>query len=51
LADRESDRITAEKRGVLKVARNALQKNMSISDIVEITGLTRAEIEELREAD
>ena len=30
------------------IAKNALQKNMSIDDIVDITGLTRAEVEGLR---
>ena len=30
------------------IARNALRKNMSIDDIVDITGLTRAEVEGLQ---
>jgi len=32
----------------LEVARNALQMNMSISDVVKLTGLTREEVESLR---
>ena len=37
----------AEKRGKLAVAQNALQMQMSIDDIVRLTGLNRAEIESL----
>jgi predicted transposase/invertase (TIGR01784 family) len=55
IADRESDRVTAERRGekakALSIARNALQMNMPIDDIVKLTGLTRAEVEALRNAD
>jgi len=47
-SDQESNIATAEKRGVLNVARNALHKNMPIEDIVDITGLTREELEDLR---
>ena len=31
-----------------EIARNALRKNIAIEDIVEITGLTREEVESLR---
>jgi predicted transposase/invertase (TIGR01784 family) len=55
LADRESDRVTAERVGRTEerfvIARNALRKNISIDDVVDITGLTRAEVEALRAAD
>jgi len=51
-ADRESDIATAEDRGekkkALTVARNALQMNMIIDDIVRLTGLTCEEVEGLR---
>jgi predicted transposase/invertase (TIGR01784 family) len=58
LADYESNMITAERIGrnrgmaesMLAVARNALQKGLSIEDIVGITGLTHAEVEALRNA-
>ena len=50
-ADRESNTITAERRGVMVVARNALRKGMSIDDIMDISGLTRGEVEVLRDAD
>jgi len=33
------------------IAKNALHMNMSISDIVKLTGLTQAEIEGLKNAD
>ena len=48
LADRESDIITAERRGRIDVAQRALRKNISIDDVVDITGLSRAEVESLR---
>jgi predicted transposase/invertase (TIGR01784 family) len=35
--------------GRIEVARNALRKNFSIDDIADITGLSRAEIEALRQ--
>ena len=35
----------------LAIAKNALRKNLSIDDIIEITGLTREEIEELTGTD
>ena len=37
----------ASKRNV-EIARNALQMNMSIEDIVKLTGLTLKEIEHIR---
>jgi len=40
----------AEKTKALAIARNALQMKMSIDDIVKLTGLTRAEVEALRDA-
>ncbi len=58
--DLQSDLATAEDRGKkigkeqgivagkTKVARNALRKKMPINDIVDITGLTYAEVEALR---
>ena len=52
LADQESNRIAlvrnAEKANTLAIARNALQKQIPIDDIVDITGLTRAEVEKLQ---
>ena len=40
----------ARRVGMFDVARNALQKKMSVDDIMDITGLTRAEVEGLRDA-
>jgi predicted transposase/invertase (TIGR01784 family) len=37
-----------EHKGMVNVARNALKKHMPIEDIMDITGLTRTEIEKLR---
>ena len=55
LADRESDRATSERVGRMAersvIARNAMQMNMSVDDIVKLTGLTSAEVEALRFAD
>lgn len=49
--DYQSDMATSwdngEHEGRIRVARNALQKKMSIDDIVDITGLTREEVENL----
>jgi len=39
----------ARREAVVDVARNALQKNMPIGDIADITGLTREEIESLQQ--
>ena len=41
----------AEQRKAFTIARKALRKNMSVDDVVDITGLTRAEIENLSDAD
>ena len=38
---------TAERRGVLSVAKNLLKMGLSTEKIMEATGLTRKEIEEL----
>jgi len=50
--DYQSDMATSWDNGVkeerIRVARNALRKKMSIDDIVDITGLTREELESLR---
>ena len=40
----------ARKGRDFEIARNALQKKMSVDDIMEITGLTRIEVEGLRNA-
>jgi len=44
----QRDNYAREKGAILNVARNALQKKMSVDDIVEITGLTRDEVEGLQ---
>ena len=36
-----------EKKKQIEIAKNMLQKNMSINDIIEITGLTKEEIEQI----
>ncbi|MCL2147465.1 MAG: hypothetical protein FWH52_06630 [Synergistaceae bacterium] len=46
-SDLESNMATAEKRGVLSVAKNLLKMGLSTEKIMEATGLTRKEIEEL----
>ena len=46
--DMEHSLIVARDEGILSVARNALRKNMSIDDIIDITGLAREEVEALR---
>ena len=51
LADRESDRVTIERVKAISIARNALQMNMPIDDIVKLTELTRTEVEALRDAE
>jgi hypothetical protein len=52
LADQESNRIAlvqnVETAKALAIARNALQKQIPIDDIADITGLTRAEVEKLQ---
>jgi hypothetical protein len=54
LADRESDRVTSEKVGRVAerfaIAKNLLKRNRPIDEIMEDTGLTRAEVETLRDA-
>jgi len=54
MADQESNRITvvrnAEQSKALAIARNALQMNLTVDDIIRLTGLTRAEIEDLSNA-
>jgi len=51
----ESDRVTAEKRGekakALTIAKNLLEMNMPIEQIIKATGLMRVEVEALRGAD
>ena len=53
LMDQESNRITlirkAEKAKAISIARNALLMNLSIDDIVKLTGLTRTEIDKLQD--
>jgi len=41
----------AVKQSMLDVARNALKMNMSIEDIISLTGLTREDIDELSKPD
>ena len=38
-----------ERKTKLEIARNALQKKMSVNDIMDITGLTRKEVEDLQD--
>ena len=55
-SDMDSNIATAEARGeargekskAIAIARNALRKNMSVEDIVDITGLTAEEVNDLR---
>jgi len=51
-SDMDSNIATAEARGAkqrnIEIARNALQMNMPIGDIVKLTGLTIEEIESQR---
>jgi len=55
IADKESNMITAvrnaEKSKALDIAQNALQMDMPIDVIINLTGLNREEIEKLRDAD
>ena len=46
-SDMESNIATAEHRGKLAVASNLLKRNRPLSEILEDTGLTREEIENL----
>ena len=45
--DQESNIATAEARAMYKVAQNALLMNMSVDDIIKLTGLTIKEVEGL----
>jgi len=45
----DSARTEGEKAKAIIIARNALRKNMSVDDVVDITGLTHAEVEGLRD--
>jgi len=51
LTDQESNRITlvrtAKREEAMTIARNALEKNMSVEDVMDITGLTRQDVEKL----
>ena len=46
--NREAGREEGREIGIISVARNALQMNMSIDDIRKLTSLTNKEIEDLR---
>ena len=41
----------AEKAKVIEIAKNALKMNLPIEDIITLTGLTRVDIELLRDAE
>ena len=51
-SDEDSNKATIRDRAILEskfeIARNALRKNMSVEDIVDITGLTAEEVNDLR---
>ena len=47
-SDEDSNKATIRDRAMTEVARNALQMNMSIDDIMKLTGLTREEVEDLK---
>ena len=49
--DMEHNLIAAQDERAMTIAKNALRKNMSIDDIMEITELTREEIESLNATD
>ena len=48
LSDIASGKKRAVEEGMKKVAKKLLDRGMSIDDIVEITGLTKEEIESLK---
>jgi hypothetical protein len=52
-SDEESNRITAdynaERRAKFEVARKLLTRNMPIDEIIDITGLSRSDLETLRQ--
>ena len=49
-ADQESNRITALRNQAMEIAKNLLKKQMSVEDIMDATGLSRADVERLRDA-
>jgi len=55
MADQESNRITAERNArkaeAIAIAKKLLNKQMLIDEIADATGLTRKDVEELRDAD
>ena len=55
IADQESNRITAERNArkaeAIAIAKKLLKKQMPIDEIADATGLTRKEVEGLRDAD
>ena len=46
----EQGRIEGIKQTKIETARNMLNKNFSISDICDVTGLSKEEVESLKEA-
>jgi predicted transposase/invertase (TIGR01784 family) len=48
---REEGRAEGRAEGIFIVAKNAIQMGMPIDDIIKLTGLTRIEVEGLRDAD
>jgi predicted transposase/invertase (TIGR01784 family) len=51
LMDMQHDMSTSRKEGIATVAKKLLEMRMPIADIAEATGLSRAEIESLRDGD
>ena len=49
--DEESRIADAEKKAKVEIAKNALKMNLPIDDIIKLTGLSKKEVETLREAD
>ena len=49
--DMEHNLIAARDEGIISVAKNAIDMNMSVETIIKLTGLTREEIECLYDAD
>jgi len=47
----QRDNYAREKGAIFTVAKNALRKNLSIEDIMDITGLTYEEVEYVQNAD
>jgi len=50
-ADRESDRVMVQRAAKSEVARNMMTDGESVEKIVKYTGLTRTQVESLRDAD